>query len=292
MKDIFCFTDIHGRWDLYQTIINYCKKQDPECSIIYLGDACDRGPDGYRIMKDLLTDPHVGYLKGNHENIFVNAAREIKENFQFPDISNREHLEKRILTANKFPFGYEKIKLCVYNDGLDSLLGWIQDGQPMDFIEQLDNLPLTFSYNKYDFCHAGSSYAQFKKVAEIEYNGGEPTWNEQCPLLWDRKNFDIGWAAGRICIHGHTPTPFMPTKYYGRDKSEKNAHPCAWIGDFDNKYSGLKLNMDTGATFTGRAYVINILTQQITGFFDPKIVNQQGEIYNLGSYYLKEKENE
>ena len=243
-------------------------------------------------MKNLLTDPHVGYLKGNHEDIFVIAAREIKENFQFPNINDREHLKKRLLATRNSLFKYDKIGLCINNDGLDSLLDWIQDGQPMDFIEQLDNLPLTFSYNKYDFCHAGSSYAQFEKVAEIEYNGGKPTWNEQCPLLWDRKNFDMGWTAGRICIHGHTPTPLMPVKYYGRDRSAENAHPCAWIGDFDNKYSGLKLNMDTGATFTGRAYVINILTQQITGFFDPKIVNQQGEIYNLGSYYLKEKENE
>ena len=54
MHDIFCFTDIHGVRPLYDAIMNYCNEQDPEATIIFCGDAMDRGYDGYAIMKELL----------------------------------------------------------------------------------------------------------------------------------------------------------------------------------------------------------------------------------------------
>lgn len=74
MHDIFYFTDIHGMYDLYRAIMDYCNEQDPEAMIIFGGDACDRGKDGYKIMKELLDNPQVLYLKGNHEDLFVHAA--------------------------------------------------------------------------------------------------------------------------------------------------------------------------------------------------------------------------
>ena len=50
MHDIFFFTDIHGMYDLYRAIMDFCNEQDPEAMIIFGGDACDRGKDGYKIM--------------------------------------------------------------------------------------------------------------------------------------------------------------------------------------------------------------------------------------------------
>ena len=70
MHDIFTFGDIHGMYDLYKAIMDYCNEQDPEATIVFLGDACDRGKDGYRIMKDLLNHSNVVYLKGNHEDMY------------------------------------------------------------------------------------------------------------------------------------------------------------------------------------------------------------------------------
>ena len=39
MHDVFYFTDVHGCYDLYRAAMNYCLEQDPECTIIYGGDA-------------------------------------------------------------------------------------------------------------------------------------------------------------------------------------------------------------------------------------------------------------
>ena len=81
MHDIFYFTDVHGCYDLYRAAIDYCFKQDPECMIVYGGDACDRGTSGYQIMKELLDNPRVVYLKGNHEDLFVRAAQFIARDY-------------------------------------------------------------------------------------------------------------------------------------------------------------------------------------------------------------------
>lgn len=291
MHDIFYFTDIHGQWNLYKTIIDYCLNQDPECHIIFGGDACDRGPDGYKIMKHLINSPHIGYLKGNHEEIFVDAARELHEKFQFPNL-DRQHLIMRLNATQTMPDKYPGLALAIYNGGEDTLADWIIDGMPMDFVETIDKLPLTFSYGYYDFCHAGSVFPVFQRVAEAEYNEVFPQLVDLKSLLWDRSSFQYGWAANRICVHGHTPTVFLPSYYYGKNKSESSIHPCYWQGNWNlEKYNGYKLDMDTGATFTGRAYVFNLLTKKITGFFDPAVVNQKGEIKQIESYYLEEKEN-
>ena len=46
-------TDWHGIKDISDKILAYLK---PEDELYFLGDAIDRGPDGMRIMYDLLED--------------------------------------------------------------------------------------------------------------------------------------------------------------------------------------------------------------------------------------------
>ena len=75
MHDVFYFTDIHGQLPLFNRIMQFIQEQDEDATIIYGGDACDRGPEGYAIMNALLDNPQVVYLKGNHEDMFVRAAR-------------------------------------------------------------------------------------------------------------------------------------------------------------------------------------------------------------------------
>lgn len=64
MGKIYAATDLHGCGDLWDEMKTFLKEDD---RLIFLGDAADRGPDGLRIMLELLADPRVIYLKGNHE---------------------------------------------------------------------------------------------------------------------------------------------------------------------------------------------------------------------------------
>lgn len=270
MHDIFFFTDIHGMHDLYRAIMNYCNEQDPEAMIIFGGDACDRGPDGYKIMKELLENPRVCYLKGNHEDMFTKAAREIKQLFNFEN-SDKECIHKVLNACKHFDVKYASIQDSLYNGGLSTLTDWILDGMPIDLIDRIEHLPLTFSYGNCDFCHSAGIYKSFLEIADKEYNDEViPEWDSQY-ILWTRTSLDAPWEPSRIAIFGHTPVPYV-SDYVDININESDIHPVKW-GDLS--VIGEKLNMDTGAAFTGRAFVLNVLTMQAQGFEDTDLINKE-----------------
>ena len=267
MHDVFFFTDIHGQYHLYDAIINDCFALDPECTVVFGGDACDRGPDGYKIMRELLDNPRVVYLKGNHEAMFVLAARELlknKDQFTTDEASMQAFL---LQTLDKY---FPAIHLHILNDGARTLIDWVMHGMDEEFVNTIDNLPLTFSYENIDFCHAGSTYNDFKVVADAEYEHRFIWQKDKDAMLWDRKNLALGWATGRICVFGHTPATLLPTGIYGRDQSMLHVHPCAWQDKMHaiDKRGGWKIDMDTGAVWSNRAYVLNCLTMKVVGYED------------------------
>ena len=141
MHDVFYFTDIHGQRKLFDAIMNYCYEQDDEAMIIFGGDAIDRGEDGYAIMKELLDNPYVVYLKGNHKDMFTKAAREIKQMFNFEN-PTKENIRKCLNACKHFDYKYAAIQNSLYNGGLSTLTNWILDGMSMDIIERKERLRL------------------------------------------------------------------------------------------------------------------------------------------------------
>lgn len=278
MHDVFYFTDIHGHGELFDTIINYCNEQDPEAMIIFGGDACDRGKDGYRIMKELLANPRVVYLKGNHEEMFVEAAKELKHyiSLAFKDTElAREKVASYIASTRGYDYKYEKTQLAVYNGGKTTLTDWVMDGMDMEFVEKIEKLPLTFSYEHADFSHSGYGYKTFKQVADAEYNDEKVDEHSKTVLLWGRTGLNEGWKTNRIFIFGHTPTPYLEDFVYTGFKTIGNITPISYTIEGDSENSGTKLDMDTGAVFTGRAFVLNVLTMKAQGFRDNDLNNKE-----------------
>lgn len=251
MHDVFFFTDIHGMGCLYDKIMDYCLKKDSECTIIFGGDACDRGPDGYRIMQELLDNPRVVYIKGNHEDMFIRAA-----------------LATIKLEEGRDVLSLDEVTHYIYNGGWPTFKAWLNDGKPTEIIAQLQDLPLCASYENIDFCHAGGQYKVFKRIEDAYYHDQPLNEEDVAHILWDRNCFCFGWTPGRICVHGHTPTFELPKKYYGLNKSPKDAHPCTYLGNIDERLTGKKIDMDTFSCGTGRAYVLDCLTFEAIGFMD------------------------
>lgn len=267
MHNVFYFTDVHGCWDLFYAMRAWCYKQDPECTIIFGGDACDRGDCGYTIMKAILEDPQMIYLRGNHEDFFVKSARAIYNNWD--PITHKLTRQEALNIIDYMTVNDDDIYLHIANGGKETLVLWLMDGAPMYFVDQIAKLPVTFSYENIDFCHAGGLYSLFKKAATAEYNGDEPDAYNVEKLIWDRNAIEIGWEKDRICVYGHTPSFTLPSALYGKYKSESEAHPCCYTGTFaEDKWPGKKIAMDTGMVWTGRGYVLNVLTLEATGFYD------------------------
>ena len=50
----WCFSDIHGQRELFDQVMAEIGSDD---TVYFLGDAIDRGPDGWNILKELMNAP-------------------------------------------------------------------------------------------------------------------------------------------------------------------------------------------------------------------------------------------
>ena len=271
MHDTFFFTDIHGNLNLYNSIMKYINEQDSEACIVYGGDACDRGDNGLAIITSLLNDPRVVYIKGNHEDMFIDSAETM-----YPIITKRTDIdwssrEQTKAAISKMALIDGNIYNHVANGGLETLISWICDyNYDMEIINNLKNLPLIFSYENLDFCHAGGTPQTFERISKAYYNKIHVNQRDKTHVLWDRSSFKIGWTPNRMCVHGHTPTPFLPKHYLDEDIKNGMIHPITYYGNFYKNLSGGKIDMDTGTANTGIIYLLNCTTMEMHKFKDNK----------------------
>ena len=294
MRNVFFFTDIHGEKLLFDTMYNWCYQQDPDCTIVYGGDAADRGSDGFYIMNKLLNDPQVIYLYGNHEDLFVKAADAIigtyasnDKDYEYIHNCDADMADKVLRNMNAHY--NEDVRLHIYNGGEPTLKAWLMNGADEEFIDNIRNLPRTFSYENMDFCHAGSTYKTFKSIANAEYYKSPLPWYDENTLIWDRDLLALGWETNRIGVHGHTPTIYLSAGIYGRDKSLTNIHPCSWYDRMGARHirGGMKIDMDVATAYSGRAFVLNCLTLEVQGF-EYTIIDGNKEVKLLQSTNIKE----
>ena len=225
----YVMSDIHGMGGLFDEIMEFLNEQTDGYQLIFLGDACDRGPDGYRIMKSLLENPNVIYLQGNHEDLFVKAAREAKAYALEDHMSIQEQVNRvgDMFSYMAYELGHEA-RLYLQNGGQPTFEAWIADGASMSFVNTIAQLPIYHCLNdKIDMFHAGSTSYTLEMMDKNE-------------MLWDRDHFGIKWMYGegdRTLIHGHTPVKYV------YDYIEEEV-PRIWK---PLRYSENKICMDTAA---------------------------------------------
>lgn len=62
----YVVSDIHGCYDRYMALLERIGFGDSD-RLYVLGDMLDRGPDGLRVLQDVVSRPNVLPLMGNHE---------------------------------------------------------------------------------------------------------------------------------------------------------------------------------------------------------------------------------
>ncbi len=63
---IYVCADIHGRYDKYKALLEVVSFKDSD-TLYVLGDVIDRGPDGVKILQDMMARSNVVPILGNHE---------------------------------------------------------------------------------------------------------------------------------------------------------------------------------------------------------------------------------
>ncbi len=171
----FVISDIHGCLKTFKKLLasfDYTKEDE----LYLLGDYIDRGPDSKGVIDHIWELQAQGYqvhcLKGNHEEMMIDALKE-----------DTEH----------FPFWYRQ--------GGKETLESFHCHHPSEIEDRywqfLNNLPHYFEVGRYILVHAGLN---FRAEAPLE---------DKTAMLWIRnwyEQVDKAWLGDRIIVHGHTPT--------------------------------------------------------------------------------------
>lgn len=237
----YCFTDLHGRYELWKQIKDYIK---PEDKVYCLGDCIDRGRWGLPILLEVLEHPQVTFLLGNHEDFLLNFVPE----FFNGNMKNYE-------------------LWCDWNGGL---VTWDDITQTrldtiMYLLEDLKDAPL----------HIELTNENGKKIY-LSHSGYDP-W--EIPLIslkgrkekdiytWDRIHFKTNWTEASkyydgffdfensYIIHGHTPVQ----KFTGW-KDDYHDEPELYDPRVYHYADGHKIDLDLCSIESNRAVLFNLDT--------------------------------
>lgn len=212
-------SDLHGfSIDKFKLMLNKVGFNDYDFLWI-LGDVIDRGTDGIKILKWLMTQPNAQLILGNHEAMLLAC------DFIFEEITE-DSITK--LTGTKL----NTYATWVSNSGQPTLnaLSAMRNNEIKYILEYLREAPLyeTVTINGRDFILTHSGLGSFKKDKKLsEYSSVD--------LLWNRPNLNREYFDDVTVIFGHTPTV-----YYGENYKGKAVKTKTWI-DIDVG-AGLGLN--------------------------------------------------
>ena len=232
---VYACTDLHGRKDLYTKIKEILQ---PEDKVFYLGDAGDRGPDGWELIKTIYEDDQFEYIKGNHEDMLIASMWAYQRN---PEVESRAFL------------------LLKRNGGEYTFQDWWKDGANMDWASRLDELPVHAEYINKDGIVVLMSHAGYTPWLDEE-NPDKITIPDEFELIWNRdhiyEDWNEEWFKNCVVVHGHTPIPHLMDRL--NDKNPDIVVGAYWYEN--NK----KVCIDNLSAFSGIACLLNLDTFEET----------------------------
>lgn len=234
---VYTAADWHGCswiWEKVKEILQ------PNDKLYFLGDSIDRGPDGWKLLNELLEDPRVIYLKGNHEDMMVETLNYVDGHIRYNEYTS---------------WWYNSCYSTIDNMEEDTR----SDEEIWQVIKKVDALPFCAAYintqnQRILLCHAGCDGFEYADDAD------------EHKLLWDRSHWmyadDWYGKEDEYVVHGHTPIELMRedqiknAKYYGYgiEVPEYSSHGAYWYG------RGHKVCIDTGAVWNNESVLLNLDT--------------------------------
>ena len=193
----YVISDLHGRYDLFLRMLDKICFTEKD-TLFFLGDAADRGPDGIRVLLDVMKRRNVTMLLGNHEDMFrrVIAHWETK-----PSILDRPAARRTFVNWTE------------RNGGLvtwEAFLALSREQQVAvrDFLFRLPLYrELTVNGRRFLLVHAGvGEYAPNKKPEDCD----------PMDLIWTRMDYSKTYYDDRYLVTGHTPTALIDPEWKGR----------------------------------------------------------------------------
>ena len=188
MGRVYCSADWHGCWHVVKKIVDYLQ---PDDTLYFLGDFCDRGNGSSQILEWLLTDRRIKWIRGNHDQMFIDFMP------RFLDIND--------------------ISSLWINNGCNHTIDSFENipkEKILKYIKEMEKLPLELRYSSpaghtVIMEHAGYTPGIFN------YRHG----HRADEALWDRSHFSDFWYSydsqydNVYLVHGHTPVQYLRFMY-------------------------------------------------------------------------------
>ncbi|WP_297241102.1 metallophosphoesterase [uncultured Flavonifractor sp.] len=190
---VYCISDLHGDYFKYRTLLENLSFQSRD-TLYVLGDVIDRGPDGVRLLQDMMTRPNVVPILGNHE---LTAA-----------ICLRWLLEE-ITEARLAALGTEQLAVYqnwMHNGGEPTLraLSRLSQEERQELLAYLQEMDLYAQVKAggrtFVLVHGGlDHFAPDKALEDYELED----------FLFCRPRPDAVFYPDRFLVYGHTPTRLL-----------------------------------------------------------------------------------
>lgn len=184
---VYTSADWHACADPALKILEYLKSDD---TLYFLGDSCDRGPDGILLFEKMVEDPRVKMIKGNHD-FFIESCVPL------------------LLADEDSALRNSYIDSWLYGNGGRRTWEAFRDLDPAKRDKYLDiirKMPVEIRYSsplghQVILEHAGYTPG-------MQYRSHDP--------LWDREHFYDKWNKefkNTYIVHGHTPVQYLKHMY-------------------------------------------------------------------------------
>ena len=219
----YVLSDLHGCYDKYKTMLETIRFKSSD-TLYVLGDVIDRGPDGIKILMDMMSRPNVVPVLGNHE---LTAAVCIS------------WLTKEITDQSVDDLGSDQI--AAYSEWMENgseptlrALSLLEREEREDVLEYLREMELYAEVeaggNSFVLVHAGlGGFAPDRPLDDYELND----------LLFGRPDPEQVYFEDKFLVFGHTPTRLL--------------RQWAGVAPADAIFrSGNQIGIDCGCGFGGR----------------------------------------
>lgn len=223
---VYACSDFHGMLHFYKAIKDMLQ---PEDVVYFLGDAGDRGPHPWETLKAVLTDPQFIYIKGNHEDMLVDAMGR----------------------------GYGSAwALLRSNGGKKTCEEAMAEPDWKEWKAKIASLPTKATYVNTQGETVYLSHAGFTPATNYQ---GQMRWTWDRDLIWSRDHFLDPWPEDEmfqkaIVVHGHTPIPYLLDEIDPTCQLSNIEPGALWYAN------GKKCCIDCGAVFTGVCVLLNLDT--------------------------------
>ncbi len=193
---IYVCSDLHGHYDKYLAMLEAIQFKSTD-TLYILGDVIDRGPDGCKILLDMMCRPNVVPILGNHEFTAAMCLPWLMQ--EVTDQSLAALGEDQIAALSEW----------IGNGGSPTLraLKQLRQEEREEILEYIRDMDLyaevTAGGRSFVLVHAGLEHFSPDKPLE-DYDLQD--------FLFARPSPRQVYYEGRHLIYGHTPTPLLHRK--------------------------------------------------------------------------------